>query len=228
MEIGKASKRRRRWEKRHFHRRRAASSKRRFARIHLRESHEHIDRDAVAVSQLLPSAKRGQQRRMHCNHGKSSSSRRRPASQPVAAAALSPFDRGLVRSATHLLTTKSGSRMPNWIALTRLTGADEYGKRSIVAMIANKKRKKERKKSRVAVDSSSLFLVALLVLAAALVPCHATGALAHARARSRWPRRERKERRERERRERMNGAFFFFFLPPLYSSLPSFGAAAIL
>ena len=134
MEIGKASKRRRRWEKRHFHRRRAASSKRRFARIHLRESHEHIDRDAVAVSQLLPSAKRGQQRRMHCNHGKSSSSRRRPASQPVAAAALSPFDRGLIRSATHLLTTKSGSRMPNWIALTRLTGADEYGKRSSVAI----------------------------------------------------------------------------------------------
>ena len=42
-------------------------------------------------------------------------------------------------------------------------------------------------------------------------------------------RKERAEReRERERRERMNGAFFFFFLPPLYSSLPSFGAAAIL
>ena len=33
-----------------------------------------------------------------------------------------------------LLTTKSGSRMPNWIALTRLTGADEYGKRSSVAI----------------------------------------------------------------------------------------------
>ena len=29
--------------------------------------------------------------------------------------------------------------MPNWIALTRLTGADEYGKRSIVAMTKEKR-----------------------------------------------------------------------------------------
>lgn len=50
-------------------------------------------------------------------------------------------DRRLSRLATTLLTTKSGSRMPNWIALTRLTGADEYGKRSIVAMMGNRKRR---------------------------------------------------------------------------------------
>lgn len=50
-------------------------------------------------------------------------------------------DRRLASLATTLLTTKSGSRMPNWIALTRLTGADEYGKRSIVAMMGNRKRR---------------------------------------------------------------------------------------
>ena len=47
-------------------------------------------------------------------------------------------DRRLSRFFTPLLTTKSGSRMPNWIALTRLTGADEYGKRSIVAMMGKR------------------------------------------------------------------------------------------
>ena len=43
-------------------------------------------------------------------------------------------DRRLFLFVAALLTTKSGSRMPNWIALTRLTGADEYGKRSSVAI----------------------------------------------------------------------------------------------
>ena len=67
--------------------------------------------------------------------------RRRPASAVPAGGGpggRNETDRRLSRLVTPFLTTKSGSRMPNWIALTRLTGADEYGKRSIVAMMGKK------------------------------------------------------------------------------------------
>ena len=67
--------------------------------------------------------------------------RRRPASAVPAGGGpggRNETDRRLSRLVTPFLTTKSGSRMPNWIALTRLTGADEYGKRSIVAMMGKR------------------------------------------------------------------------------------------
>jgi len=113
-----------------------------------------------------------------------------------------------------LLTTKSGSRMPNWIALTRLTGADEYGKRSSVAI--------ERRGPvcrRLSLFGASL---AALLLSLLLRRCQAPrkGSRTCARACMRRARAA-AERRRRDGHERARCLVFFLFFCSLSLSLSS-------